>query len=94
MKSLIQSIEVLMQHAGINPNEPGSFNDLLDFYRQEPEGTEEELDKLADAITVVLAAPIPNVTVREFLELSIINFIDLTMEQEMEKEIYFAAKNN
>lgn len=94
MKNLIQSLQTLMVFAQINPNEPGSFNDLLDFYRQEPEGTEAELDQLADAITIVLAAPMPNVSVREFLELSIINFIDLTMEQEMEKEIYFAAKNN
>ena len=94
MKNLIQSLQTLMVFAQINPNEPGSFNDLLDFYRQEPEGTDEELDKLADAVTIVLAAPMPNVSVREFLELSIINFIDLTMEQEMEKEIYFAAKNN
>lgn len=94
MKNLIQSLQTLMVFAQINPNEPGSFNDLLDFYKQEPEGTEEELDKLADATLIVLAAPMPNVSVREFLELSIINFIDLTMEQEMEKEIYFAAKNN
>ena len=94
MKNLIQSLQTLMVFAQINPNEPGSFNDLLDFYRQEPEGTEEELDKLADAVTIVLAAPMPNVSVREFLELSIVQFIDFTMEQEMEKEIYFAAKNN
>ena len=94
MKNLIQSIQTLMIHARLNSNDEGSFNDLLDFYRDEPEGTEEELDKLADAITIVLAAKTPNVSIREFLKLSIVQFIDLTMEEEMDKEMYFAAKNN
>lgn len=95
MKKLIQSIQTLMIHAGIEPGEPGSFNDLLDFYRQEPEGTEAELDQLAEAITVVLEAPMPRVSsVREFVDLSIIQFIDLTMSEQMDKKVWDNIKNN
>jgi len=95
MKNLIQSLQTLMVFAQINPNDPGSFSDLLDFYRQEPEGTEEELDKLADAITIVLAAPMPRVSsVRELLELSIVQFIDLTLYNEVDEAMKLDAQKN
>lgn len=90
MKKLIQSLQTLMIHAGIEPSSPGSFSDLLEFYKQEPEAPEAELNELAEAITVVLEAPMPRVSsVREFVDLSIINFIDLLMG-EMDDNI----KNN